>query len=56
MEVYHDDFENFTFVNQRMVQIIEEGDEEGISETTSQVKEGQAQRIINTDQYTERVS
>ena len=39
-----------------MVSINKEGDEEGIFETTSQVEEGEAPRIINTDQYTEKAS
>ena len=47
-------FQNVLFVKQQMVLINKEGDEEGIFETTSQVEEGEAPRIINTDQDTER--
>ena len=39
-----------------MFSIDKDGDEEGIFETTSQVEEGAAPRIINTDQDTERAS
>ena len=37
-----------------MVSIDEDGDDEGILKTTSQVGEGADPRIINTDQDTER--
>ena len=56
MEVSHEDFENVLFVKQRRVSIDKEGDEEVIFETTSQVEERAAPRIINTHQDTERAS
>ena len=49
----HNDFNDFIFVKQQMVFIDKEGDKEVIFETTSQVEEGAAPRIINTDQYIE---
>ena len=52
----HKDFGNFLFVKHRMASIDKEGDEEGIFETTSQVEEGEAPRIINTYQDIERKS
>ena len=54
LEVSHKDFDNFLFAKQQMVSIDEEGDEDGIFETTSQVEEGVATRIINTYQDPER--
>ena len=54
--MYHKDFENVLFVKQRMVLIDEEGDEEGIFETVSQVEEGVAPRVIYKYQDTERAS
>ena len=52
----HEDFDNALFVKQQMVSINEEGDDEVIFETTPQVEEGAAPRIINTYQDTERAS
>ena len=52
LEVSHKDSGNFLFVKQRMVSINEEGNEECIFETTSQVEYGAAPRIINTYQDT----
>ena len=52
----HEDFDDFLFVKQRMVSIDEESDEEKFFVTSSQVEEGAAPRIINTDQETERSS
>ena len=54
--MYHKDSKNVLFIKQQMVSIDKEGDEEGIFETKSQVEEGAAPRIINTDQDTERAS
>ena len=48
LEVSYKDFGNVLFVKQQMVFIDEEGNEEGIFETTSQVEEGADPRIINT--------
>ena len=52
MDLSHEDFEKFLFVKQRMVLFDEEGDDKGILKTTSQVEDGEAPRIINTDQDT----
>ena len=52
----HEDFGNFLFIKQQMVFIDGEGNEEEIFETTSQVEDGAAPRIINKYQYTERSS
>ena len=52
----HDDFDDFLFVKKQMVLIDKEGDEEGIFETTSQVEEEAAPRIINIYQDIERAS
>ena len=52
MDLSHEDFDNFLFVKQRMVLFDEEGDDKGILKTTSQVEDGEAPRIINTDQDT----
>ena len=48
----HKDFDNFLFFKKRMVLVNEEGDDEVIFKTTSQVEEGEAPRIINTNQDT----
>ena len=49
----HEYFDNILFFKQKMILIDKEDDEEEIFETTSQVEEGAAPRIINTDQDTE---
>ena len=48
----HEDFDDFLFVNQRMVSTNEEGKEEGIFETPPQVEDKAAPSIINTYQDT----
>ena len=52
MEVSHEDFDDFLFFKQLVVSINEEGDEEGIFETTSKIEEIAAPTIINTYKYT----
>ena len=52
LEVSHEYFYNVLFVKQKMISMDEEVDEEVVFETTSQVEEGEAPRIINTNQDT----